>query len=56
MIVQERRIRAEHLDIKLDQAPLNLLKPQLLKLYNMTTLLQKIKLWWIVFLFRIPGK
>ena len=42
------RIRADHLDIELDQSPPASRKPQQLKLYNMLLLAQKIQLWLIV--------
>ena len=48
MDIQEGRIRADHLDIELDQAPPASQEPQQLKLYNMLTLAQKIQLWLIV--------
>ena len=48
MDVPEGWIRADHLDIELDQAPLVSREPQQLKLYNMLTLAQKIQLWLIV--------
>ena len=51
MDVTEGRIRADHLDIELDQAPLASREPQQLKLYNMLTLAQKIQLWLIVGLY-----
>ena len=44
----EGRIRADHLDIELDQASSASREPQQLKLYNMLTLAQKIQLWLIV--------
>ena len=51
MDIPESRIRADHLDIELDQAPLASREPQQLKLYNMLTLTQKIQHWLIVGLF-----
>ena len=48
MDVPESRIRTDHVDIELDQAPISLREPQQLKIYNMLTLTQKIKLWHIV--------
>ena len=48
MDVPESRIRADHLDIELDQAPPASRDPQQLKLYNILTLAQKIQLWLIV--------
>ena len=48
MDVTESRIRADHLDIELDQAPSTSREPQQLKLYNMLTLAQTIQLWLIV--------
>ena len=38
MDVPEGRIRADHLDIELDQAPPASRRPQQLKLYNLLTL------------------
>ena len=48
MDVPEVRIRADHLDIELDQASPASSEPQQLKLYNILTLAQKIQLWFIV--------
>ena len=48
MDVREGRIRANHLDIELDQAPVTSNMPQQLKQYNMLTLPHKIQLWLIV--------
>ena len=51
----EGLIRADHLDIELDQAPPAFREPQQLKLYNMLMLAQKIQLWLIVRLSRITN-
>ena len=48
MDVPENSIRADHVDIKLNQAIPTSNEPQRLKLYNNITFLQKIKLWLIV--------
>ena len=48
MDVPEGRIRADQLDIELDQAPPASREPQQLKLYNMLTQAQKIQHWLIV--------
>ena len=48
MDVPEGRIRADHLDIDLDQASPPLREPQQLKIYNILILAHKIKLWIIV--------
>ena len=48
MDVPEGRIRADHLDIELDQAPPASREPQQLILDNMLTLTQMIQLWLIV--------
>ena len=47
MDILEGRIRADHLDIELDQALPAFREPQQLKLYNMLTLAQEIQLWLI---------
>ena len=49
MDIPESWIRAERLDIDFDQALHTPHEPQLVKLYNIATLPQKIKLWLIVF-------
>ena len=51
MDVPANRVRADHLDIELDKAPLTSNDSQRLKLYNMLTLPRKIKLWLIVSLY-----
>ena len=48
MNIPEVRIRADYLDIELNQAPLASRNPQQLKLYNILTLAQNIQLWLIV--------
>ena len=48
MDIREGRIRAARLDIEFDQASLSSNEQQRVKLYNMTTLPQKIQLWLIV--------
>ena len=48
MDIPEGRIRADRLDIEFNQAPLSSNEPQRVKLYNMATLPQKIRLWLIV--------
>ena len=51
MDIPEGRIRADRLDIELNEAPLTSNEPQRVNLYNMATLPQKIQLWLIVGLF-----
>ena len=48
MDVTKGRIRADHMDIELDQAQTASREPQQLKLYNMLTQAQKIQLWLIL--------
>ena len=44
----EGRIRADRLNIKFNQVPFTSNEPERVKLYNITTLPQKIQLWFVV--------
>ena len=48
MDIPKGRLLADHLDIEFNQAPFISNEPQRVKLYNISTLPQKIKLWLIV--------
>ena len=53
MNVLKSQIRADHLNIEIDQAPLTSNKQQQLKLYNILTLFKKIQLLYIVGVFLV---